>query len=108
MPAARSCAVIASTSRTRKLTIHICLESPKYVLGSGDGLNAVGPACWYQGAADLRGARPQDVPDTTAPALPSHERRRTTRQCPSPFPFLVLSHFPCAPLYHSVGLGVFR
>src|SRR5580692_7800915 len=41
--AARSCATIASRSRTRKLTIHICLESPKYSVVSGNGANPTRP-----------------------------------------------------------------
>jgi hypothetical protein len=45
---ARSCPAIASRSRTRKLTIHICFESPKESVASGNGLTALplaaGPA----------------------------------------------------------------
>src|SRR5258706_8460095 len=67
IPAARSCAAILSRSRTRKFSIQTFWASPKYLLVSGKGAKAVGPAscsqtespsldgmseipkcCWYQ------------------------------------------------------------
>src|SRR5437660_1180071 len=50
MPAAVSCATIASRFATRKVSIHCCASDPKYFVVTGNGWNAVVPESWRHGS----------------------------------------------------------
>src|SRR5712664_3893741 len=87
IPAARSCAAILSRSRTRKFSIQTFWASPKYLLVSGKGAKAVGPAsCSQTGFPGAAGTKAPTLSDLWL------ERRILRFRSLFPFPFLQRPH----------------